>query len=234
MTIRDILETDPAPAAAAAGSRRAHPVLVILGSALLLLVVVRALVLQSFYVSSGSMRPTLSPGDRVLISKVGSAPSRGDLVVVDGTTAFDGPDLAPPRDAGLVGRTLSAVSSALGVDLGEKDQLLRVIGVGGDQVSCCTADGQVSVNGAPLAEPYLAPGTATDQRSFDVTVPTGRLWLLGDDRALADDSSRHTTAPGGGSVPAVDVVGRVILRFWPPSRLGALALAGPSRPLAAR
>ncbi len=229
MTIRDTLETDPAPAAAAAGSRRAHPVLLVLGSALLLLVVVRALVLQSFYVSSGSMRPTLSPGDRVLVSKLGSAPARGDLVVVDGTSAFGGPDLGPPRDTGIVGRTLSAVSAALGIDLGEKDYLLRVIGVAGDHVSCCTADGRVSVDGSPLAEPYLAPGSAADQPSFDLTVPAGRLWLLGDDRAVADDSSRHQGAPGGGTVPTDDVVGRVILRFWPPSRMGTLALAEPSR-----
>ena len=226
MTVRDTVDTDPAPAAhaAEAGSRHAHPVLVVLGASLLLLVLVRALLVQSYYVSSGAMRPTLAAGDRVLLTPLGS-PGRGDLVLVDGTAAFGGPDLTPHRDTGLLGRTLSAATSALGLDLGEKDYVLRVIGVGGDHVTCCTASGQVSVDGTDLAEPYLATGAAHDETPFDVTVPAGRLFVLGDDRATAVDSRTHP-ASGDGTVSTGDVVGRVVARFWPPTRLGTLAPPG--------
>ncbi len=229
MTVRDTIDTDPVPAAdaAVAGSRRAHPVLVVLGASLVLLVLVRALLVQSFYVSSGAMRPTLAPGDRVLVTPL-ATPGRGDLVLVDGTAAFGGPDLTPHRDSGLVGRALAAVASGLGLDLGEKDYVLRVIGVGGDRVTCCTAAGQVSVNGTALAEPYLATGAAGAERPFVVTVPPGRLFVLGDDRATAVDSRTHPPSTDG-TVSTGDVVGRVVARFWPPTRLATLALVPPGR-----
>jgi signal peptidase I len=193
-------------------------------AAVVVMALLKAFVVQSFYVPSGSMEPTVLPGDRVVVNRLvdGADVRRGDLVVFDGTSAWGGPDRSAYEAPGLIGRTLAALQGAVGIDSGEKDYLKRVIGVGGDHVRCCTSEGRLEVNGAPLDEPYLAPGTAASDVAFDVTVPQGRLWLLGDDRARSADARAHLGDPGGGMVDTADVIGRVALRYWPLSRWGTM------------
>ncbi len=113
-------DADPAPATSVAGSRRPRLVLLI-GAAIVVTALVQAFVLQSFFVPTAALAPTLEPGDRVLVWKVSPAADPGDLVVVD-TTATAAVDRATPVADGLVGRVLSSVADALGVDIGAQSQ----------------------------------------------------------------------------------------------------------------
>lgn len=216
---------DPVPPATAAGgrSRRWLSWPVLLGVALALTLLVRALLVQSFYVPSGSMRPALEPGDRILVDKLAGAGGlhRGDVVVFDGTGTFAAAS-APSRSAGLVGSALAAAASLLSVKLDEQDFVKRIVGMPGDTVACCDAQGRISVNGRPVVEDYLPPGTKPSELTFAVMVPAGHVWLMGDNRARSADSRAHLGDPGGGMVALHDVVGRAFAAYWPLDRLGGL------------
>ena len=151
------------------------------GVALLVMLLVRGLLVQSFYVPSGSMEPTIRPGDRILVNKTaaGDDLQRGDVVVFDGTSSFAAADRSPHQSEGLVGRVLGGAASLFGVDLGEQDFVKRIVGLPGDRVVCCDAQGRVSVNGTAVEEGYLPQGVSPSDTTFDVTVPADRLWLMG-------------------------------------------------------
>jgi signal peptidase I len=221
-----------APADAAAASSVPEPTvreashrpswLLLAGIALLVMMVVRAFLVQSFYVPSASMEPAIRPGDRILVDKTVGADDlrRGDVVVFDGTRSFAVADRTPAKADGLVGRVLGGAASLFGVDLGEQDFVKRIVGLPGDHVVCCDAAGRLSVNGHPVDETYLPEGTRPSDTTFDVTVPAGRLWLMGDNRSNSADSRAHLGDPGGGMVRASDVLGRASATFWPLNRLG--------------
>jgi signal peptidase I len=224
---------DPAPARetdAGAGDRRQGPSwLVLAGVAVLVMLLVRGLLVQSFYVPSGSMEPTIEPGDRILVDKLvsGEDLERGDVVVFDGTTTFAAADRRPHQADGLVGRTLASAASAVGIDLGEQDFVKRVIGLPGDHVVCCDSSGRLTVNGTAVQEDYLHPGDKPSDLTFDVVVPPGRLWVMGDHRSDSADSRAHLGDPGGGMVRVQDVVGRAVVTFWPLGRVGGFPSPGP-------
>ncbi|QWF81912.1 signal peptidase I [Amycolatopsis sp. CA-230715] len=98
---------------------------------------------------------------------------------------------------------------------------LRVVGLGGDTVSCCVTDGRIAVNGQPIAEEYL-DGDAPASMPFSVAVTPGRLFVLGDHRTVATDSRTRVAGPGAGAVPVSAVRGRVVARAWPLTRAGEL------------
>jgi len=188
----------------------------------LMLALIRSLLVQSFVVPTASMQPTVQPGDRVLVSRlayrIGDI-KRGDVIVFNGAGVFE-PDVAPAR-SGLasVGRALAA---ALSLPIGSQDYLKRVIGLPGDRVVCCDAQGRISVNDVPLDEAYLKPGDEPSTIRFDIVVPPGRLWVMGDHRGDSADSRSHLGDPGGGTVPVGRVVGRVVGVYWPLSHAGGL------------
>ncbi|WP_328719169.1 signal peptidase I [Streptomyces sp. NBC_00247] len=199
--------------------RRAALICAALPAAVLLL---SAFVVQPFLIPSGSMEPTLRVGDRVFVNKLayrsGSAPARGDVVVFDGAGSFV-PDTAGRNPvAGL----LRGAAAVLGLaDPPDTDFVKRVVGVGGDHVVCCDRDGRLEVNGTPLDEEYLHTGDAPSRVPFDIVVPGGTLWMMGDHRDRSSDSRSHLGEPGGGMVPVDRVIGRVDLIGWPWSRAGA-------------
>jgi signal peptidase I len=107
----------------------------------------------------------------------------------------------------------------------------RVIGLPGDHVMSLgtedQGDGVVYVNGKPLRESgYLYPGEVGSKSTFDVEVPAGHLWLMGDHRADSLDSRAHTGDPGGGMVPIDKVLGRVMVVVWPLDRVGRVPDSG--------
>lgn len=214
----------PTPAGDPAGvaARPRRRLLLEIGVGVLLVVLLRAFVIQSFHVPSGSMEPTVAPGDRIVVTKVGAGTvERGDIIVFDGTDTFAAAGDDPVTSDGGIGRALAAVASTLSIDLGREDYLKRVAGVGGDRVSCTPARGLV-VNGDRVDEPWLPPGERACGTPFDVEVPAGRLFVLGDHRSDSADSRSHLGQPGGGMVPLDDVIGHVTWRYWPVARVGGV------------
>jgi signal peptidase I len=217
----------PVPVAREVDPRRArHRWLIVVGAGFVLMLMVRGLLVQSFYIPSGSMEPTLKPDDRLLVNKVAVASSlqRGDLVVFDGTRAFAGhAGAAGSRPSSTVDEAIGALASMLSIGTNESDYVKRVVGLPGDHVVCCDDNGLLTVNGVAVKEPYLYPGDKPSDLTFDVTVPAERIWVMGDHRSDSADSRAHLGDPGGGMVRLDDVIGRAGMVYWPLSRAGVLA-----------
>lgn len=194
----------------------------VLVTPVLVFILLSTFVAQPFLIPSGSMEPTLKPGDRVMVNKLAyrfGDIERGDVVVFDGTGSFVHGGSEPGTPARLLRNAGASVGLAKHP---QTDYIKRVIGIGGDRVVCCDAQGRIAVNGEPLAEPYLHPGDEPSEISFDVQVPDGRLWLLGDHRSDSSDSRDQLGSPGGGMVPEDRVIGRAEFIGWPPGRWGSL------------
>ncbi|GHC85180.1 signal peptidase I [Streptomyces flavofungini] len=199
----------------------------LIGIALILALVIKTFLVQAFSIPSDSMQNTLQQGDRVLVDKLtpwfGSEPERGEVVVFkDPGHWLDG---EPTPDPNAVQKVLGWIGLMPSAD--EKDLIKRVIAVGGDTVEC-KGTGPVKVNGKALNEKNYVfegntPCTVDDQGGqFKVTVPKGKIWVMGDHRQNSLDSRYHQNQPGGGAVPVDNVVGRAFVIAWPPTRWGTL------------
>jgi signal peptidase I len=210
----------PQPAVARRSpARRAAVILLVTAIAVAL---IRALLIQSFVVPTGSMTPTVRVGDRVLVSRLSYRIGdirRGDVIVFDGSGLFAAP--TPPARTALAeaGRK---VAGAFGLPIGSQDYVKRVVGLPGERIACCDQQGRITVNGLALAEPYVDPDDAASILRFDIVVPAGRLFVLGDHRSDSADSRAHLGDPGGGTVPVNRVVGRVLGIYWPLSHAGGV------------
>jgi signal peptidase I len=204
--------------------RSRHRLLLLTGVGLVLMVMVRGFLVQSFYIPSGSMEPTLEPNDRILVNKIAveSSLQRGDVVVFDGSRTFASHAAGAPEDRSAVGNALGEMASLLSIQTSQSDYVKRVVGLPGDHVVCCNANHLLTVNNVPVDEPYLFPGDQPSDLTFDVTVPAGRVWLMGDHRRVSADSRAHLGDPGGGMVRLDDVIGRAAMIYWPPNRVGVL------------
>jgi signal peptidase I len=217
---------DPTPDAMGGKRRRSFwrelPVLVVI--AIVLALLIKSFAIQAFYIPSSSMENTLNIGDRVLINKVVyhlRSIHRGDIVVFDGTGSWDTDDA--PASSNIFSKAVDELEGLVGISHDSSIYIKRVIGLPGDHVACCNAKGQISVNGVPLTEgSYLYPHNAPSTQKFSITVPAGRLWVMGDHRQVSYDSRGHMGDPGGGTIPESGVLGRAFVIIWPPSRWGFL------------
>jgi signal peptidase I len=206
---------------------RELPILIVVALAIAL--VIKSFVVQPFYIPSSSMENTLLIGDKVLVNKLVyhfRSIQPGDIIVFNGDGSWNPNPPAAASNSNFIARayddTLGAlfhsIAGLFGTPIGQTDYIKRVIGTPGDRVRCCT-QGLVTVNGVPLHEQsYLFPGAAPSQIKFNVVVPAGRVWVMGDNRAVSDDSRLRMSDPGDGTIPENKVIGRAFVIVWPPSR----------------
>jgi signal peptidase I len=196
------------------GFWRELPVLIVI--ALVIAILIKTFLIQAFYIPSESMEPTLRPGDRVLVCRVCTHVTdihRGDVIV------FSDPNPHPDDGRGVIGGFLHWLAEGIGVAQPENpDYIKRVIGLPGDTVEL--NGGRLFVNGEQVDEPYL--DSQVDRRPYGpTTVPDGKLFVLGDNRAHSGDS-RFRPPEGVGLVPIDKVIGKAFVIVWPPSRWGWL------------
>ncbi|MCU1636942.1 MAG: signal peptidase [Cryobacterium sp.] len=192
--------------------------------ALLISFLIKTFLIRSFYIPSGSMEDTLLKNDRIIVNQLEPRLmpiSRGDVVVFKDPGGWLMPQTPIARNPIVEGADW--LLSVVGLSAPDSNDHLikRVIGLPGDHVTCCNALGQMSVNGVPLSEPYIAlPAgeTKVSKDDFDVTVPADSLWVMGDNRYNSKDSRYNGDTPGKGYVPIDNVVGRALVISWPLSR----------------
>ena len=192
--------------------------LVIAGTALVLSLLIKTFLVRSFFIPSESMLNTLHIDDRIIVNQL--VPDfvpvqRGDVIVFKDPGDWLGQ--VDPTKLDPISTATDWVLSAFGLTAPDSSEHLvkRVIGIGGDHVICCDADGKITINGKPITESYLAADEQPSTVDFDVTVPDGSYWVMGDNRDGSADSRFHLDSPSKGFVARDYVVGRAFLLTWP-------------------
>jgi len=189
--------------------------LLLLAIALVLAIGIKYFFVQAFYIPSPSMEPMFIKNDRILVQKVSywgdKGPKRGDIIVFK-----DPGNWLSDDETRTASNPVTKTLEAVGLYPSGGHLVKRVIGIGGDRVKCCDSEGRVTVNGKALDETsYLPKGTLPSEDPFDVRVPEGHLWVMGDNRGDSYDSRGHMGDPGGGFVSDDLVVGKVWALIWP-------------------
>ena len=205
---------------------RELPILVIL--ALLVSLLIKSFLVQFFYIPSGSMENTLQIKDRVAVNRIpfiGNDISRGDVIV------FRDPAGWLPEASSVTGNGITnAIREGLvlvGIVPNPAKQYLvkRVIGVAGDNV--VAKDRVLTINGKPTNEPYIFAGNSPSDTDFNITVPEGKVWVMGDHRGASGDSRVHQDDVNNGMVPVEKITGRVIATIWPIKQIGFISSQDP-------
>lgn len=192
------------------------PILVVV--ALVVSLLIKVLLVQFFFIPSGSMENTLQIQDRVAVNKIpfiSRTIHRGDIVVFrDPANWLPEPF---PSQSPIILEKLREGLVAVGILPNPAKQYLvkRVVGIGGDRVICCSKNKKLTINGKESTEPYIFEGNAPSDMNFDVTVPAGKIWVMGDHRGASADSRYHQDDINKGMVPLNRITGRVVAVIWP-------------------
>lgn len=199
---------------------REFPILIIVALAVSLLI--KTFLVQFFYIPSGSMENTLQIGDRVAVSKlpfISKTINRGDVVVFRDPANW----LPEPYEASgnkILGKVKDGLVTVGVLPNPAKQYLVkRVIGVAGDKVICCD-NGKLTINGKETSEPYIFAGNKASDLDFNITVPEGKIWVMGDHRGSSADSRYHQDDVNNGFVPVSKVTGQVFATIWPIKSVG--------------
>ncbi len=205
---------------------RELPLLVIL--ALLVSLLIKSFLVQFFYIPSGSMENTLQIKDRVAVNRVpfiGNDISRGDVIVFRDPAGWL-PDASSVSGNGITGKIRDGLVLVGIVPNPAKQYLVkRVIGVAGDKV--VAKDQVLTINGKPTNEPYIFSGNTPSDTDFNITVPEGKVWVMGDHRGASGDSRVHQDDVNNGMVPVEKITGRVVAKIWPLNRIGLVPSQDP-------
>jgi signal peptidase I len=228
-------------------------------TAIVLYYVMLTFVARPYLIPSESMEPTLHGcagcvGDRIMVDKLSyrfGSPHPGDVVVFKGPPSWN-TGYKSIRSSNTALRWVQNTLSFIGfVPPDENDLVKRVIAVGGQTVQC-RADTGLTVNGKTLKEPYLNPNTMMADPTVypclgsefgPVTVPSERLWVMGDNRTHSADSRAHCTStptdalkgilctgdPMSGTVPVDNVIGKARFIVWPPTRWAGVGSVNPQQ-----
>ncbi|GAA1340693.1 signal peptidase I [Arthrobacter roseus] len=199
-------------------------IITIIAIALLLSFLIKTFLFRAFFIPSGSMENTLQIDDRIFVNLLVPGPfelERGDVVVFQDTKNWLPPqEVAPDGPGSWVHEALVFVG--LQPDESQQHLVKRIIGMPGDRVRCCDAQGQLTINGEAIDEPYIYPGASPSDIPFDVTVPEGKIWVMGDHRNASADSREHRQGEGQGFIDIDDVEGKAGVIAWPLNHLGFL------------
>jgi signal peptidase I len=207
---------------------REFPILVIVALAVSLLI--KTLLVQFFFIPSGSMENTLQIQDRVAVNKlpfISKNINRGDVVVFR-----DPANWLPEPYSGDENRIVAKIKEGLvlvGVLPNPAKQYLvkRVIGVAGDRVICCSKSGKLTINGKEATEPYIYAGNKVSEMDFNITVPEDKIWVMGDHRSASADSRYHQDDVNNGFVPVSRITGRAYAIIWPIKNIGIISSQNP-------
>ena len=205
---------------------REFPILVIVALAVSL--VIKTFLVQFFYIPSGSMENTLQINDRVAVNKVpflSQSIHRGDVVVFR-----DPANWLPEPYADSQNSIIEKVKEGfvlVGILPNPAKQYLvkRVIGVAGDNI--VAKDGVITINGKSTSEPYIFAGNKPSEMDFNVTVPSGKVWVMGDHRGASADSRYHQDDVNNGFVPVSKITGRAFAVIWPVKNFGIIESHNP-------
>ncbi|WP_364747948.1 signal peptidase I [Arthrobacter sp. LAR12-1-1.1] len=191
--------------------------------AIVLSFLIKTFLFRAFYIPSESMVNTLDVNDRIFVNLLVPEPmalQRGDVVVFRDSQGWLAP--AAQKTKGPFTWVQDGLTFVgLLPDNSEQHLVKRVIGLPGDHVVCCDAGGQLTVNGAPLDEKYINSVEIPQVRDFDVVVPAGKVWVMGDNRNHSADSRAHMDT-NGGFVNESDIEGKAAVIAWPLNRMSVL------------
>jgi signal peptidase I len=232
---------------------------ILVGIALVLYYVMLTFVARPYLIPSESMEPTLHGcngcvGDRIMVDKISyrfGSPQPGDVVVFKGPPNWNVGYKSIRSDNTAIRWVQNTLSFVGFVPPDENDLVKRIIAVGGQTVQC-RADTGLTVDDKPLTQPFLDSVTmmadpvvypCLGNEFGPVSVPEGRLWMMGDNRTHSADSRAHcastpaeaqkgilcTGDPEAGTVPVDNVIGKAQFIAWPPSRWGGISSFDPQQ-----
>lgn len=198
-------------------------IVTIVAVAIVLSFLIKTFLFRAFYIPSESMVSTLDVNDRIFVNLLVPEPfalERGDVVVFQDTKGWLAAAAeAPQGPFTWVQDGLTFVG--LLPDNSEQHLVKRVIGLPGDHVVCCDGGGQLTLNGVSLDEKYVNTAEVPEPREFDVVVPAGKVWVMGDNRNHSADSRAHMEV-NGGFVDIADIEGKAGVIAWPLNRISAV------------